>query len=48
MVALDLIEQGDAARLHTEDADAIGDFGPFSVEIGLDEVLAEGSDMCWA
>ena len=42
MAALDPLEQGHAAALHAEHADAIGDLGPFGVEIGSDEAGDSG------
>ena len=41
MIALDALEQLHAAALHPEHADAMADFGPFSVQIAGDKLTGQ-------
>ncbi len=44
MVALDIIEQLHAAALHPEHTDAIGDLGPFGIQVAADEAVGQCAD----
>src|SRR4029450_6098273 len=44
-IALDLVEQSDAAALHAEHADAVADLRPFEVEIIADEIFGKRPDV---
>ena len=44
MAALEQVEQGNAAALHPEHADAMADLRPLFIEVGLDEGFTQFSD----